>query len=347
MSKKRREFDRIDWIRNATGARRTARVPVPLGDDGCAIMPTPGHAVVLSVDAAVDSVHFRGAWAPLDILGARAVDVSISDLAAMGAKPRGLLASLQLPRDFDERSFRRLETGILDAGASYGAPVLGGNLSSGELALHITAIGECAPARLLRREGGRTGDVLWVSGTPGLASLGRLGLEQQTRKARRRKLSRSQARSLRAATERWLRPRARVELGAHLSKTGCARGAIDVSDGLASDLGQLLQAGNRRAPSGATIDARALLNDDALSAAASALRTDPLAAALYGGEDYELLFVGPASLPSTTRRLAARLGIRLTSIGTLTSGTGAILIDADGNRKRLDLDGGWDHFAGC
>src|SRR6185436_17363861 len=137
-----------DWIRRMEGAaarRHPAQVPVGIGDDAAVWTPAPGSSVVLTVDAQVDGVHFRRGWFSLANAGDRAVSASASDLAAMAARPVGILVALSAPPGFSTSEFRAVHRGILAGAHRYGLRLFGGNLSSGALAISVTAIGEGAP----------------------------------------------------------------------------------------------------------------------------------------------------------------------------------------------------------
>lgn len=341
---RRQEFAWIDWLRaRETAAPRGLDLPVPIGDDAAVWMPTPGRAAVLTVDAQVEGVHFRRSWMSPREIGQRAVSVSVSDLAAMGAQPRLLLVSSVLASGTSAREFRALQGGIHDAASAYDAAVVGGNLSSGPTAIHITAIGEARASGVLRRAGARVGDIVWVTGTPGLAHLGLTHLlESGGTKSRA-----SPPRSVRPALRAFRRPRARVAEGLHLARLRTVGGAIDVSDGLASDVGHIAAESSRaRGDSvGAELDAEALLALPGLAPASRALEVDPLEAALLGGEAYELCFTTtPAFASRGARSFRSRFETSLTRIGRIIDRPGVFLRRADGARVEVSAEGGWDHF---
>lgn len=270
------EFQRIAQLRTRFGQWTAPQVLVGIGDDA-AVLHQPAANVVLSVDTAVDGVHFTRALASLSEIGARAFSAAISDLAAMGARPEAALSSLIVPAEIALEDFDALTRGIAEAAADYACPVVGGNLSSGrELSLTTTVIGAIAGAGMLR-SGARPGDRIYVTGTLGDAALG-LALSQ------------------RGATElgpefvaRWRAPRARIAEGLQL--VGHASAAIDVSDGALQDLGHVCEASGF----GAEIYAHALPLRARFAEVARELGRDPLELALFGGEDYELIYTLPES----------------------------------------------------
>lgn len=302
---------------NDGGASHAAGgIEVDVGDDAAVLSPSLGREV-LSVDAHVEHVHFRRGWLSLRALGGRAAMAALSDLAAMGAEPRAILSSLALTDDVSDDELEALALGVREACDSVGARVIGGNLTRArELSIHTTVVGRMTEAPL-RRDGAKVGDGVYVTGTVGAASIGLAALEAGL----------AEDPLLVPFVTRWRAPRARVSEGRRLVELASA--AIDVSDGLALDLGRLAAA------SGVGIElAVADLPLEADHArAASLVGRDPAALALAGGEDYELAFTAPLSM--------ALAGLA-TRIGRVVSGSGVLARDAAG---RLIEASGFDHFA--
>lgn len=307
------ELERVELIRRLLGGAGTARVLLGIGDDAAALAPGD-EPLVWTIDCAVEGVHFRRDLMSLEDAGYRATMAAASDLAAMGAAPVGLLASLVLPAEISDADLTALVSGQRAACDELGAPIVGGNLArGGELSITTTALG-AAPAPL-RRDGARAGDELALAGPVGLAAAGlRLLLAGGAPEG--------------PATLAFRRPRARIEAG--LRARGKASAAIDVSDGLAADLGHLLRASGVRAE----LDAASLITP-ALEEAAALLGADPLELALHGGEDYALLVAGPGvgELPGFTR------------IGRCTPGEPEILLAGPDGRLTPVEARGYDHFA--
>ena len=268
------EFERIAKLRERFATSTAPQVLLGIGDDA-AILRNPGADVVLSVDTAVENVHFTRVIAPLPAIGARAFSAAISDLAAMGARPQAALSSLIVPRELSLDEFDALTRGIAQAAADYACPVVGGNLSSGkELSVTTTVIGTTTGLGLCR-SGARPGDRIYVTGTLGDAALGL------------RLLQRGAAERGPEFVARWQAPRARIAEG--ITLLGRASAAIDISDGALQDLGHVCEASGL----GAEIIASRLPLRAGFDALASALKLDPLELALFGGEDYELIFTLP------------------------------------------------------
>ena len=306
------EFGFLDRLRRRLrGGRGVETGP---GDD-CAVVRLGGARLLLTADALVENVHFRRGWESPRRLGARAFAVNASDVAAMGGRPLWALLSIAAPRDAAVRELEGVSLGFADAARAAGAALVGGNLSRApQWSLSVALVGE-APARPLRRDAARVGDLVCISGTLGGFAF-----------ARQRRLRASRARTTLPL------PISRVALGVRLARGGLGRAAIDVSDGLLQDLGHVCRASRV----GAEIDAHAL-------PLARPLRALPRAAALelalYGGEDYELLFTIDPRREKTVRRLGA------TTIGRIVAGRRIRVVDERGRELRLS-GGGWDHFGG-
>ena len=312
------ERTRIEMLRARLGAP-PAHVRVGIGDD-CAVLDGGDDALVWTVDAAVEGVHFSRAWLPPFEIGWRATAAAISDLAAMGAEPLGALAALVLPDDVDDAMLGAIADGQRAAAEDAGTSIIGGNLARGrELSLTTTALGR-APEPL-PRDGARTGDAVWLAGEVGLAAAG-LALLTGGRL--------DQGPGATAARSAFARPHPRIAEG--LAARAHGRAAIDVSDGLATDLTRVATASQVR-----IVLAASALVSDPLAEVARALGRDPLELALFGGEDYALVVVAPsrAQLPGF-RRIGA--------CEPPAAGASAVaLCERDGSVRDLP-DRGWDHF---
>jgi thiamine-monophosphate kinase len=312
------EIERIDRLARLFSASvRLQGVVVPIGDDAAVL--TPGNKpLVWTVDTAVEGVHFRREWLTFEDIGWRSLMAAASDLAAMGARPRGVLCALVLPSTLTNSELDALARGQAAAAEALETAVIGGNLSrGGELSLTTTVLG--AADRPLRRDAAHAGDVVALAGDVGLA---RAGLE-----ALRRGCATA---AIEPAVAAWRRPRARMAEG--LAAAPFAHAGIDLSDGLALDAWRVASASRVHIE----LDENLILgsSDESLAAAASILSLDRLDLALHGGEDYALLVTLPAGrdLP----------GFR--PIGTCTEGHGLALRDATGAVRDLPPDG-FDHFA--
>jgi thiamine-monophosphate kinase len=308
------EFARIGELAKLFAGQHEA-VQLGIGDDAAVLRPQT-QPLVLSVDVAVESVHFDRRYANWEQIGARAMTAAVSDLAAMGARPLAALCSLVAP-PLAAEEFRALHAGIAAAARDYGCPVIGGNLASGaQLSLSTTVIGTLQGPGLYR-SGAQAGDHIYVSGPLGSAALG-LKLLQLSAADRGAKF-----------VEAWRAPRARIPQGLVLS--GIATSAIDVSDGALADLGHICEASQL----GAVIEAERIPLAEGMAELARSLGEDPLALALSGGEDYELIY----TLPPTSADPCDG-----TRIGTMQNIPGpARVIDAQGAPVKLHTTG-FQHF---
>lgn len=316
---------------------RGGRLPagdLGIGDDGAWLRRLPSTGLVATTDLLVEGVHFEWAWGPAELVGEKAVEVNMSDLAAMGARPRAALLTLAL----GPGSGRRLEallSGLHRALGRSGTPLVGGDLSAspGGTQIGLTLLGAAPPGGPLRRSGGRPGDLLVVSGTLGAARTGLRLLRREIRAPSKERGRRDAGLAERAL----LRPRARLEAGRAL--VGRARAAMDLSDGLVRDLPRLCVASGV----GAVVREGDLPLRPALRRllGAGAARRE----ALLGGEDYELLAAVPPGRMANLRARFRRLRLRLTEIGELTRpGKGLTLIDSGGVARAFPEDG-FDHFS--
>ncbi len=310
------EFDLIQRWFSALGARRED-VVLGVGDDAAVLELPPGRQLVAAADTLVAGRHFPPGSPPRSV-GHRALAVNLSDLAAMGAEPRYALLALTLPQA-DDAWLQEFAGGFDALAQQYGVALIGGDTTSGPLTISVTVLGTVLPGRALRRSGAQPGDLVFVSGTPGDAAAGLPLADRPAPPA-----------ALRARFEY---PTPRVTLGRALA--GIASACIDVSDGLAGDLGKL------GAASGCAIEIEpALLPlSDALRALHALPRAQELA--LTGGDDYELAFTVPAAAADLAE-IARAAQTRITRIGRVVPGAG--VWRRDGALVTQVAHRGFDHF---
>lgn len=320
-------------------ARIHARVPpapdwvsLGIGDDAAVLVPERGCHDVVTTDALVEDVHFRRAWSTPQDIGHKALAVTVSDLAAMGATPRGVLLSLALPADLPLPDFDGLADGFLALASTMRVPLVGGNItrSPGPLVLDVTAIGSVRPRRLLTRAGARPGDRIFVTGALGAAAAGLAMLQANAPAA-----DGDGAAECRSAYQR---PTTQLRTGIIVANNRVATACMDLSDGLADAVRQVADASG----CGADIDAASVPVHVGARAWAAAHATDPVAFAVAGGEDYELLFTVP---PRRRRRFLTAIrqsgNVPVTDIGVCTKAPSVSLV-RDG--ERTPLLGGFTHF---
>ncbi|MHB0973466.1 MAG: thiamine-phosphate kinase [Thiobacillus sp.] len=315
------EFDLI--ARHFT--RATPGAVLGVGDDCALLAPTPGMQLAVSSDMLLEGRHFSPQDSPAG-LGHKSLAVNLSDLAAMGATPRWATLAIALPEENDAwlTAFAR---GFFRMADQHGIELVGGDTTRGTLTISITVIGEVPPGQALRRDGAKSGDDVWVSGTIGSAALalayrqGRLFMEQID--------------AARVLPALYL-PTPRVELG--IALRGIATSAIDISDGLLGDLGHILERSNV----GATIEFAALPTlPVAQTYLHEAVARDCV---LAGGDDYELCFTAPADRRDAVAAAAQSAGVTVTRIGRISAEPGLAVIDADGRPLPFEHTG-YDHFA--
>ena len=309
-------------------SRPTPSAVLGPGDDCALLAPSPGRQLAVTTDMLVAGTHFLPDTDPRN-LGWKALAVNLSDLAAMGARPRWALLAGSLP-GADEAWIAAFADGFFKCAKRYGAEVIGGDTTRGPRCLCVTAIGELPAGSALRRDGARLDDDIWVSGQPGLAALGLALLPQRTT------LPEMLAKRCILALQR---PLPRVELGLRLR--GIATSAIDVSDGLLADLGHIAERSGCAAavklvqlphlPKGESYDAD--------------LRRIALECQLTGGDDYELCFTAPGTQSLAIAQIAATLELPLWNIGEMVAGpTGEVtVLDPDGKPVEFGQKG-YDHF---
>jgi thiamine-monophosphate kinase len=314
----------FDLIRRLTAGIDDAPPGVTLGPGDDAAVLDGGW--VVSVDLAVEGVHFRREWLSAEEIGGRAVRAALSDLAAMAASPVGVLLSLAgSEADHADGTLEAVGRGGRAAAAACGAAVLGGDVTRSPSGLVVDVVALGRTENPVRRQGARPGDGLWVTGSLGLPGAVVRCLERGTPVGD-------------AARARFAHPRPRTAQAAWLAETGHLRALIDLSDGLAGDAGHVAAASG----------VRLVLEAGAIPVAPGAIDLvggdEAAALALHGGEDYELLAVmAPEfdALAAGYERRFPRVG--LTRVGTVGAGAGVTLRTPKGERP---LTGGFDHFGG-
>jgi thiamine-monophosphate kinase len=314
-----------------------AQTPGAFGlEDDCALLrPKAGSELVLKTDPIAEGVHFLPDASPADV-GWKALAVNLSDLAAKGATPCAYLMALSFPAAPKRGWVTAFAAGLAEAQERFGCHLLGGDTDRrpGPLTVSITAIGTLPRGQMVRRGTARVGDGLFVSGTLGDAALG-LMLAKNPALATAWDLAPAMREHL---SNRYQRPQPRLGLAGVLRAHASA--AMDVSDGLAKDLGRMCKVSG--------CGARVRLADLPLSAAAAkavAAEAHRYQAVLAGGDDYEILASVPPANETAFRQAAAAAGILVARIGSTTAQTELSIEGFDGHTVDL-AQAGWDHFAG-
>ncbi len=303
-----------------------------LTDDAAVLEVEEGNRLVVTTDILIAGVHFPDQAEPEDI-AAKSLRVNLSDLAAMGAEARAYTLSLALPKDLNVTWLKRFSKSLAAEQENFQVTLIGGDTvaTPGPLSLSICAIGTVIEGAELRRNQAHGGDAVYVSGTIGDAALGLKALGGELKG-----LSPVHEGFL---LDRYHRPEPRLELGRRLA--GVAGAAIDVSDGLAADLGHICAASKVSAAIEAFMVPLSEAARSALEKGASSI-----AAVLGGGDDYELLFTAPPKAALDIERISAELGLPITPIGHIKEGNdggGVTVVDENGNQIALP-DNGYRHF---
>ena len=316
------EFDLID----RHFVRPTPQAILGPGDDCALLAPSPGMELVATTDMLVAGTHFFPDTDPFQ-LGWKTLAVNVSDLAAMGAKPRWALLAGSLPTA-NESWLGEFTNGFFACADQYGVDLVGGDTTRGPLNLCVTALGEVPAGQALRRDGAHPGDDIWISGRPGLAALGLAVLQERTSLP-------DETRAL--CIEALQKPMPRVALGTALREKKLAHSAVDVSDGLLADLEHIVER------SGVSAEVLASQFPDLPPGA------DPLLARqcqICGGDDYELIFTAAIDKRAALSRLSVELDLPLWRIGHM-------LVSTERNEVRLLGENGqplpterkgFDHF---
>ncbi len=330
------EFALIERLRGKLGpARAGADVLVGNGDDAAVIGAGGEKCWVMTCDAQVGGVHFpSSADASGFSVGHKSLAVNLSDVSAMGGRPRFALISLGVPEDTAVSFLDDAYEGVRALAERYGVLVLGGNVTrtEGPLFIDVFVVGEMMRENVLCRSGARPGERILVTGHLGDAAAGLHLLSRP----RNRLADASYAR----LTSAQLRPRPRVAEGMAIAESGLATSMMDISDGLAGDIHHLCAASGV----GAVLWEQALPVSAALSEAASAAARAPLEWVLHGGEDYELLLTAPPESVRALQEVVRRAGGGpLTPVGEIVpSARGVSVKRADGVAALENL--AWNHF---
>jgi thiamine-monophosphate kinase len=305
---------------------------VAVGDDAAVVQPERGTLQVLTTDALVEGVHFDRRYSSPSDIGYKALAVNVSDIAAMGGTPRFALLSLMLPETLLLDDVDALLEGFLEMAGAVGVALAGGNItrSPGPLVLDVTVVGSVRPRRILRREGGKAGDALFVTGSLGAGVAGLAWLKEHTGRD-------PEDPDIARCVQRYRRPEPRTRAGVILGRTRAASACMDLSDGLADGVRQIAEASG----TGARIDA-ALVPVDPGAVRWFALSGDPVMASLSGGDDYELLFTVPARSRGRLRTVISQSrGLPVTRIGELTVSRELLVVRGE---ETVPLPAGFAHF---
>ncbi len=332
------EFDFINRLRQQVNSRKSSpRIIKGIGDDGSVIRQSAHRDLIVTTDLLVEDIDFHAHATPARLLGHKALAVSLSDIAGMGARPCWSFLSFGLPRERWKTNFKdEFMEGYFALADRFGVTLSGGDISESTTGIVIDSIvlGEVDSGTAVARAGASVGDQIYVTGNLGAAAAGLKLIEMGARVSsptvregafNDRPFSDDAALlsdddSIQSLLLRQLCPQPRVGWGIVLGEQHLATSMIDISDGLSSDLHHLCQESNV----GAIIDAASIPLDEDVKHLCGRRALDPLALALHGGEDFELLFtVTPENISRLPRKVD---GVAMTRIGEITDARESIRI---------------------
>ncbi len=311
-----------------------------IGDDCAVLSLNNGNYQVVTTDALVETVHFNLKTHTPEQLGWKTLAVNISDVAAMGGRPKFAVIAMGIPKSFSVDFLDRFYKGLNQASRKYQVALVGGDTvaSPKHLFINLTLLGETFKKKVFSRSGARPGDQIFVTGTLGDSALGLKILQSPRKKWQGPETHKKQF------IQRHLKPKPRVEVAAWLAQSKYKVTAmIDISDGLAPDLGHILKASR----AGAELWEAAIPISKTLAKYSLINGLSVLELALGGGEDYELLFtLRPEDVNNLSIESITKVDQPVTQIGEITAKKGIRLTSKDGRSKVLQGPMGFNHFKG-
>jgi len=298
-------------------ARVGRRVLVGIGDDAAVINCAGGKNLIACCDLLAEGIHFQTEWMPARLLGRKALAVNLSDVAAMGGVPRFAMISVAIPRKYSSEFIDELFGGVFELAEASGVSIIGGDTSGSldSLFVDVSVLGECESGRAVTRGGAKPGDAIYVTGSLGASALGLFLLESGFRLDK----SEDQSSANTQAVLKHLCPNPQLKLGRAIGDAGVATAMIDISDGLSTDLGHICD----ESGCGAIILAGAIpIAECVKSLPSESEHIDPLALALHGGEEYELLFTARPENQRRIEDLSVACEVAVSSIGNILPGRG-------------------------
>lgn len=335
------EFDFIQHVKRLVAERNGSTHPlIGIGDDAAVIEQRSGRELVITTDLLVEGIDFKRETTTPFLLGHKALAVSLSDIAAMGARPRWALLSIGVPQQVWQPEFlKQLYEGFLALASRYNVKLIGGDTSrvSDHVVIDSIVVGESGLKRSVLRSGAKVGDQIFVTGSLGGAAAGLRLLDHGARLGNNKLDQEEPCHDVESLLLRHLKPEPRVGWGVVLGEQNLPNAMIDLSDGLSSDLNHVCS----ESSVGALIESVRLPKDPSVVTLSGRRALDPLALALHGGEDFELLFT---MSPDKINKLPAKVdGITVSRIGEVRPGEEGVKIREHSRVWELNA-GGWDHF---
>ncbi|HJN47537.1 MAG TPA: thiamine-phosphate kinase [Acidobacteriota bacterium] len=327
------DIGELELVERILGKLSALNSDVQIGPGDDAAVLSIGGSVVLTTDSQHEGIHYCAEWIAPEVLGRRAIAVNASDLGAMGARPRGFLVALALPASTELDWVVSLAEGLREGAERFGASILGGDVAAvaNHVSINVTALGEIEEGTdPVERGGAAEGTWCFVTGWPGRAAAARRMFKTGYRSSA----------AFEPCIDAFLDPRPPVAFGGCVASQGLVGAMIDISDGLAVDLGRMCLASGV----GARLDAEILVADTVLVDVSAGLSLDPIKLVLGGGEDYELLCSVADEKAQTFRALAAEEGVEVRAVGRFVAANKGITFVRAGHVETISRDG-WDHFA--
>ncbi len=324
------EFGFIDRIRADTLVR-PGNVIKGIGDDCSVFRSTPGLVTLLTTDLLVGGVHFRLERTPPHKLGRKSMAVNLSDVAAMGGTPREALVSVAIPDTVEVETLDAIYDGMKSMAREFGVNLLGGDTTASRdhLVINVALVGEATEREVLYRSGARPGDIIFLTGPVGDSAAGLdILLADRSFEAKD------------ALLEAHLNPYPHVRAGRIIAGLGVAHSMIDVSDGLAGDVGHICA----ESRVGAVLEEERIPTTEAFRAYCARFGLDPLPLMLNIGEDYVLAGTAPEKAAGVLAEALESGGCRFFPVGRIVGETGLRLLSRDGSARTI-RPGGWNHFA--
>lgn len=328
--KKVGEFSLIDIISKQTNTSHPSVIK-GIGDDAAVIAENSDGCLLVTTDILRENIHFKKTFTTPYLLGKKCLSVNLSDIAAMGGTPFCYFVSISVPPEIPLNFIKELYRGMHQRAKEFNTVLLGGDTVSSlkDIVISITLIGKAKKKSVIYRNGAKNSDLIYVTGYPGESALGLLMLKKNKDSFKRH-----------SAIKKHLDPCPRIEIGKTLAKKNLANSMIDISDGLFADLGHI----TRQSKKGAQLYLSQIPLSTSYKKKCPTFLKDIYNPALFGGEDYELLFTSDAHNKIKIKNLSKKLGVPITCIGKITEAPKDIIVLDSSNKKMKIKNNGYKHF---
>ena len=328
--KKVGEFPLIDIILKQTNTSHPSVIK-GIGDDAAVIAENSDRCLLITTDILREDIHFKKTFTTPYLLGKKCLSVNLSDIAAMGGTPFYYFVSISVPPEISLNFIKELYRGMHQRAKEFNTVLLGGDTVSSlkDIVISITLIGKAKKKSVIYRNSAKKGDLVYVTGYPGESALGLLMLKKDKESFKRR-----------SAVNKHLDPCPRIEIGKTLAEKNLANSMLDISDGLLADLGHI----TCQSKKGARIYLSQIPLSNTYKKECLKFSKDIYNPALFGGEDYELLFTSAARNKTKIKNLSKKLGIPITCIGEITEAPKEIIVLDSSNKKMKIKNSGYRHF---